>query len=82
MIDSYTQMLYVIFNKKNAYRTRAIISRGLYIFTPFFTAVYFVERLLLQSIFVQNKKILQFLSLKYAVYNPEQVLMARVRYVI
>ena len=31
------------------YRTRAIISRGLYIFTLFFTAVYIVERFIMQS---------------------------------
>ena len=31
------------------YRTRAIITRGLYFFTPFFTAVYIWERFILQS---------------------------------
>ena len=41
------------------YCTRAIITRGLYIFTPFFTAVYIVERLVLRTIYVLNKKILQ-----------------------
>ena len=34
------------------YGTRAIITRGMYIFTPFFTAVYIVERLVLQTIYV------------------------------
>ena len=38
------------------YRMRAIISRGLYIFTPFFIAVYIVERLILQPIYVQTRK--------------------------
>ena len=33
--------------------------RGLQIFTPFFTAVYILERLLLQTIYVLNKEILQ-----------------------
>ena len=42
-----------------------------YNFTPFFTAVYNQERLILQTIYVLNKKILQFLSVKSAVYNPE-----------
>ena len=31
------------------YRTRAIITRGLYIFTPIFSAVYNQERLILQT---------------------------------
>ena len=50
----------------------AIITNDLYIFTPFFTAVYIVERLGLQTIYVVNKEILQFLGLKSAVYNREQ----------
>ena len=37
------------------YRTRAIITRGLYIFTPFFTAVYNQERLILQTIYVLKR---------------------------
>ena len=40
-------------------------------FTPFFTAVYIVERLVLQTVYVLNKEILQFLSLKSTLYNPE-----------
>ena len=36
-------------NEKNIYRTRAIITRGLYIFYPIFTAVYIVERFVMQS---------------------------------
>ena len=39
------------------YRTRGIISRGLYIFTPFFTAVYNYEWLILETIYVVNKEI-------------------------
>ena len=38
-------------------------------FTPFFTAVYIVERLLLKSIYILNKEILQFLGL-----NPRFIL--------
>ena len=53
----------------NKYHTCAIITRGLYIFTPFFTAVYIVEQLVLQTIYVLNKEILQFLGLKSVVYN-------------
>ena len=36
------------------YRTRAIITRGLYFFYTIFTAVYIVERLLLQTAYVLN----------------------------
>ena len=44
-----------IFKLVNTYRARAIITRGLYFFlTPFFTAVYIVERLLLQTAYVIN----------------------------
>ena len=41
------------------YRTRVIITRGSYIFYPIFTAVYIVERLVLQTIYVVSKEILQ-----------------------
>ena len=34
---------------EKTYRTRAIITRGLYFFTSFFTAVYIQERFILQS---------------------------------
>ena len=37
------------------YHTRAIISRGLYIFYPIFTVVYIVERLVLQTVYVLKK---------------------------
>ena len=37
------------------YPTRAIITRGLYMFYPIFTAVYIIEWLLLQAIYVVNK---------------------------
>ena len=40
------------------YRTRAMITRGLYIFYPIFTAVYNEEWLILQTIYVLNKEIL------------------------
>ena len=56
------------------YRTCAIISRGLAIFfTRFFTAVYISERLVLQTIYVINKEILQILGQKSAVYNGERI---------
>ena len=41
-------------------------------FPAFFTAVYIVERLVLQTIYILNKEILQFLGLKFAVYNRER----------
>ena len=49
----------------------------MYIFSPFFTAVYIVERLVLQTIYVVNKEILQFLSLRSAVYNLDKFNGAR-----
>ena len=58
------------------YKTRFVF------FTPFFTAVFIVERLVLQTINVLNKEILQFMGLQSAVYNQERVIMARVRYVL
>ena len=48
--ESQNFALFLRHMKKN------IISRG---FTPFFTAVYIVERLVLQTIYVLNKDILQ-----------------------
>ena len=56
---------------KNEYRTHAIITRCLYVFTPFFTVVYIVEWLVLQTIYVLNDAILQCLGLKSVVYNRE-----------
>ena len=41
-------------------------------FTPFFTGVYIVERLVLQTIYVLNKEIFQFLGLKSSVNNRER----------
>ena len=46
--------------------------RFVYFFTPFFTEVDIVERLVLQTSYVLNKEILQFLGLKSAVYNWER----------
>ena len=48
-----------------AYRTRAIISRGLYIIPPFFTTVYNQERLMLQTIFTEFTKLLPILFPKW-----------------
>ena len=48
-------------------------------FTPFFIAVYIVERLVLQTIHVLNKEILQFLGQESAVYNRERFLIKSVR---
>ena len=45
---------------KSIYHTPTIITRGLYIFYLLFIAVYIVDQLVLQSIYVLNKKILQF----------------------
>ena len=57
---------------------RAIITRGLYFFTPFFTAVYNQERLILQTTYVLKGGNS---SKNAAVYNQERVIMERVRYI-
>ena len=49
-------------------------------FILFFTAV--VERLVLQTIYVLDKEILKFFGLKSAVSNQEQVIEARLRYIV
>ena len=59
------------------YCTRAIISRGLYNFYPIFTAVYVQKLLILQTIWLLSKEILQ---KKSEVTNQERVIMARVLY--
>ena len=59
-------------NDRFDYHACAIITCGLYIFTPFFTAVYIMDQLVLQTIYVLNKEILQFFVLKSAVYIREQ----------
>ena len=41
------------------YHMRAIITEGLYNFTPIFTVVYICKRLILQTIYALNKEILQ-----------------------
>ena len=47
-------------------------------FTPFFTAVYIVERLVLQTLYVLKKEILQILcQKKNAVYNQKQLIIKR-----
>ena len=63
----------ILFSLVARYRTRPISSRGLYIFYPIFTAVYIVERLILQTIYALKKKILRFLGLKSAVYSRERL---------
>ena len=54
---------------QNIYRTHAIISRGLYIFTLFFTAVYIQKRLILQTVYALKCGNSSKIS---AVYNQEQ----------
>ena len=51
------------------YQRPAIISLSFYMFYPIFTAVYIVEWLVSQTIYVLDKEILRFLGLKSAVYN-------------
>ena len=54
--ETLTVPLNLLTKPTTVYRTCAIISRGLYIFTPFFSAVYNRKRLILQTIYVQNKE--------------------------
>ena len=42
------------------------------LFTPYFTTVYIVVQLVLQTIYVLNKEIFQFFSLKSVAYNHER----------
>ena len=69
-------------------RLKSIHIRLVYFFTPFFTVVYIVERLLLQTIYVLQKEILQFFGPKIgglqsrAVSNQKWVIMARVGYIV
>ena len=53
---------------------------GLYIFYPIFHCGLYCKQLMLQTSFVLNKGIFQFLGLKSAVYNQERVIMERLRY--
>ena len=53
------------------YRTCASITAVCIFFTTFFTVVYTLERLVLQTIYVLNEKILQYLGLKFPVYNQD-----------
>ena len=46
-------------------------------FTPLLSAVYNVERLILQTIYIINKEILQFLGIKSAIYNQERFQIKR-----
>ena len=54
------------------YCTHTIITYDLYIVTPAFTVVYVVEQLVLQTIYVLNKEIIQFFGLISKVDNQEQ----------
>ena len=53
------------------YHTHVIMTSNLniYLLLQFFTAFYIVKQLVLQTIHVPNKKILQFLGLKSRAYN-------------
>ena len=57
---------------------RAIISAACIFFTQFFTAVYIVEWLVLQTIYVINKEILQFLGLESMDYNRDRIQIKKV----
>ena len=61
---------------KTIYRTRAIITRGLYIFYPIFKDHFFVFR----EVFSENS-VLMYGLYSRAACNQEQLMMARVRYI-
>ena len=62
------------------YLTRVIMKRGLYNFYRIFHCGLYCRAVSITVIYVLKKEILQFLGLKSAVFNQEQVMMARVRY--
>ena len=53
------------------------ISQIMFNMTPFFTAVYIVEWLVLQTIYVPKKEMLWFLGKKSAVYNQERFMIKK-----
>ena len=59
------------------YRTRAIISRGLYIFYPIFKDHFFVF-----TEFFSENFVLMYGLYSWAVCNQERLMMARVRYIV
>ena len=59
------------------YRTRAIITRGLYIYYPMFEGQFFVFK----GVFSENSVLMYGYYLR-AVYNQERVMMARTVYVL
>ena len=59
------------------YRTRAIISRGLYIFYPIFKDHFFVFK----EVFSENS-VLMYGLYSRAASNQERLMMARVRYLL
>jgi hypothetical protein len=54
------------------YHTRPILTHGLYIFYPVFHCGLYCRAVMLQTIYVLSKEILQFLGLKSAVYIRER----------
>ena len=73
-------MIKLHFLLKNIYQHLPTVRAPLYpavciFFTPFFSAVYNQERLILQTILVHKQGKL---GIKSAVYNQERVMMARV----
>ena len=80
-LDPYVQRFVCIFNqsisKVYRYRTRAIISRGLYIFYPIFNDHFFVFK----EVFSENY-VLMYGLYSRAACNQERLMMARVRYIL
>ena len=66
--------------QSKVYRTRTIISHGLYIFYPIFHCGLYCRAVNIKDNYVLNKVILQFLSLQSTVYNWDWVIMAHVRH--
>ena len=68
--------LYITSTIEIDYRTRAIISRGLYIFYPIFKDIFFVFK----EVFSENS-VLMYGLYSRAACNQERLMMARVRYI-
>ena len=65
-VHTFRRTFIMLMNIKKSHLPYA---RLVYFLPHFFAAVYIVEWLLLQTIYVLKKEILQFLGLKSAVYN-------------
>ena len=76
---SGVSFLVLSFYVKTRYRTRAIISRGLYNFYPIFQCGLYCRAVNITDSLCTRKEKSSIFGLKSEVYNQEQVMMAHVR---